>query len=345
MVMQRVKLDEYISWQIPQLQQQLIAADEIVVSSSGSTGLQKQVIIKKTAFDTSTKLANKYLNAKPGQTWSLLLPVTHIAGVNVLLRAGDLGTEVIDNRQRENYIDADFVSVVPTQIYKALTEDKNLLRHLKNAKAVLVGAAAIKIEIFNQAIENGINLIRTYGMSETCGGCVYEGSPLPGVKLEIKSGIIYLNSPTMASGYLNQPKLWDENFKAGWFKTNDLGQIVKNKLEVIGRSDDVVITGGEKVSISEIDSFLIKTFPTITFKTFAIEDAKWGQIIGLAMDKMDKEVQLSQIIEALLNKFPKYYLPKRFFIIAAMPKTELHKISQGVLLELLSKNELTEISQ
>ena len=134
MVMQRVKLDEYISWQIPQLQQQLIAADEIVVSSSGSTGLQKQVIIKKTAFDTSTKLANKYLNAKPGQTWSLLLPVTHIAGVNVLLRAGDLGTEVIDNRQRENYIDADFVSVVPTQIYKALTEDKNLLRHLKTQK-------------------------------------------------------------------------------------------------------------------------------------------------------------------------------------------------------------------
>ena len=345
MVMQRVKLDEYISWQIPQLQQQLIAAEEIVVSSSGSTGLQKQVIIKKTAFDTSTKLANKYLNAKPGQTWSLLLPVTHIAGVNVLLRAGDLGTEVIDNRQRENYIDADFVSVVPTQIYKALTEDKNLLRHLKNAKAVLVGAAAIKIEIFNQAIESGINLIRTYGMSETCGGCVYEGLPLPGVKLEIKSGIIYLNSPTMASGYLNQPKLWDENFKAGWFKTNDLGQMVKNKLEVIGRSDDVVITGGEKVSITEVDSFLTQTFPTITFKTFAIDDAKWGQIIGLAMDKMDKEVQLSQIIQALLNKFPKYYLPKRFFRVAAMPKTELNKISQGVLLELLSKNELTEISQ
>ena len=108
------------------------------------------------------------------------------------------------------------------------------------------------------------------------------------------------------------------------------------------RSDDVVITGGEKVSISEIDSFLTQTFPTITFKTFAIDDAKWGQIIGLVMDK---EVQLSQIIQALLNKFPKYYLPKRFFIIAAMPNTELNKISQGVLLELLSKNELTEISQ
>lgn len=340
MVMQRVKLDECGSWQIPQLQEHLARADEIVVSSSGSGGFIKQVLIEKAAFTSATNLANQFLDAKTGQTWSLLLPTTHIAGANVLLRANALNTTVIDNRNTDKYKDADFVSVVPTQIHQAISNDKNLLQHLKNAKRVLVGAAALSLDLASKAKNQGINLVTTYGMSETCGGIVYDGSPLPNVKIEIRSDIIYLSTPTLASGYINQPELWRSAYIDGWFKTNDLGNLKNNRLTVIGRNDDLIISGGEKISTIEIDNFLAKKYTHCQFKSFGITDSKWGQILCLAMDK---KLPLSDLLDLLSSTFPKYYLPKRFFYISEIPKTALGKFDRNLIENMISKKELLEI--
>ena len=151
-------------WSIPQLQENLAVALEgsgpalsttpmsvsevgeniaLVVSTSGSTGAAKSVLISSAALIASTNACHKYLGAVPGDSWSLLLPTTHIAGLNVLIRATALGTRVIDNRNTNNYVDADFISIVPTQLQKALSGDERLLEHLTAAEAVLVGASAL----------------------------------------------------------------------------------------------------------------------------------------------------------------------------------------------------------
>jgi o-succinylbenzoate---CoA ligase len=134
-------------WSTPQLQENVavalegsgaalstvkLAIDEIdeevalVVNSSGSTGDAKLIAISRSALIASTNACHKFLGAVPGDTWSLLLPTTHIAGLNVVIRATALGTKVIDNRGANNYEDADFISIVPTQLHKALYADPNL---------------------------------------------------------------------------------------------------------------------------------------------------------------------------------------------------------------------------
>ena len=123
----------------------------LVVSTSGSTGAAKSVLISSAALIASTNACHKYLGAVPGDSWSLLLPTTHIAGLNVLIRATALGTRVIDNRNTTNYVDADFISIVPTQLQKALSGDERLLGHLTAAEAVLVGASALSDKLKKEA--------------------------------------------------------------------------------------------------------------------------------------------------------------------------------------------------
>jgi o-succinylbenzoate---CoA ligase len=109
----------------------------IVISTTGSSGVAKSVGISASALLASAKASNKFLGAEFGNVWSLLLPLTHIAGINVLTRALELGTDPIDLRNFEGeYPKVDFTSVVPTQLHRALNGDENLLRHLQGAKAV-----------------------------------------------------------------------------------------------------------------------------------------------------------------------------------------------------------------
>ena len=143
----------------------------VLVSSTGSTGANKEYSLSAGALLTSAQAANKYLAASAGQTWSLLLPLTHIAAVNVLVRSLELGTNPINLIEHEGeYPKVDYTAIVPTQLYNALHGDEPLLKHLKGAKAVLVGGAALNAELATSASAAGINVVTTYGMSETSGG-------------------------------------------------------------------------------------------------------------------------------------------------------------------------------
>ena len=222
----------------------------ILVASSGSTGTPKEIALTASALLASAAASNKYLKAAKGDTWSLLLPLTHIAGINVLMRAKQLGTEPLDLRNHVGeYPHADFTAIVPTQLFNALTENPALLKHLQEAKAVLVGGASLSEELRAQGVAAGINIITTYGMSETCGGCVYDGVALDGVAFEITTdGRIKISGPILA----------DVKKENGWFVTQDLGKIMDGKLQVIGRSDDVIISGGENISLSAIEAAINK---------------------------------------------------------------------------------------
>ena len=292
----------------------------VVIGTSGSSGAAKEVALTATALISSARASNKFINAKPGDTWSLLLPLTHIAAVNVIVRAIELGTLPIDVRNCEgDYPRADYTSIVPTQLFRALNGDQRLLDHLKSAKAVLVGGAALSQSIRNQAELAGITVITTYGMTETCGGCVYDGELLDGVDVEIRGGKIFIRGPILASSI---------SLDAGWYETSDLGELDNEKLKVIGRADDVIITGGENLSLNTVEASLNSAFPAIEFAAFAVEDPQWGQSLQIAVVGSVLDDEIIAHLEKDLGAFAK---PKGIHHLASLPLLGIGKVDRKSL--------------
>ena len=295
----------------------------LVVTTSGSTGTPKEIHLSAAAVTASAKAANTFLKADAGNSWSLLLPLTHIAGINVLVRALLLKSEVLDFRNNSQYTKADFTAIVPTQLNRALTADHQLLKHLQEAKAVLVGGAPLAESDKQRAHANGINVITTYGMSETSGGCIYNGTPLDGVAVKIVENIIYLRGPMLA-----QVPLVD-----GWLKTTDIGRLENGKLAVFGRADDQIISGGEKISLSVIEQALSENFESI-FLAFAKPDQEWGERLCIATT-----LELSQdtISHFLKNRFGGYATPKEIHKVDEIPLIGIGKPDRAKLIERLAK--------
>ena len=327
-------------WSIPQLQENLAVALEgsgaalsttqtqtkqvanevaLVVNTSGSTGDSKSVVLSSAALIASANASHKYLGATPGDSWSLLLPTTHIAGLNVIVRATALGSRVIDNRNTENYLDADFVSIVPTQLYKALTSDSKLLEHLTAAEAVLVGGAPLSDKLKKEAASKHVKIITTYGMTEMSGGCVYNQKPLEGVDVKISdAGLIQLSGPMIASGYLLANGELEKFADSDWFDTTDLGEITNGMLKVLGRVDDVIISGGEKISLSAVEEIIRQILPKMDLITFAMADDLWGEKLCLASTSLIDLDDLRTSLDSILT-------PKEIFLFEEIPTTMLGK--------------------
>ena len=300
----------------------------LLVATSGSTGTPKEIGITSAALLASARASNKFLKATKGQTWSLLLPLTHIAGINVLVRSIELESEPIDLRNHVGtYPDADFTAIVPTQLFNALNGDADLLSHLKGTKAVLVGGAALSEELRSQGIASGINIITTYGMTETCGGCIYNGEALDGVNFELTE-----DQRVKISG----PVLADVENESGWFLTQDIGEILDGKLKVIGRADDVIISGGENISLSAIESELNKKFPQLLVAAFATSDSKWGQVLHVAVQTQDENIK-PQISQALVSAIGNHAKPKSVILLDKLPQIGVGKVDRTSLAKLVSE--------
>lgn len=308
----------------------------VVVSTTGSSGTSKEVGLSASALLSSARASNKALGAEFGNSWSLLLPLTHIAGINVLVRALELGTEPIDLRNHQGeYPRADFTAIVPTQLFKALNGDQQLLAHLVDAKAVLVGGAALTTDLHLQAEKAGINIVVTYGMTETSGGCVYNGLPLEGIEISITpEKRIAIKGPVLAHTYLGAEALWDTQYKDGWFHSTDIGRIENEKLIVEGRSDDVIISGGENISLSAIESSLHAHFPHKNFAAFSVKDSKWGDALHVAIagDGFPSEEEIAQYLGEQFGDFSK---PKGFLHLPELPLIGIGKVDRKKLTELL----------
>jgi O-succinylbenzoic acid--CoA ligase len=310
----------------------------IVVSTSGSTGDAKEVGLSAAALLASAKATNKFFGASKGQTWSLLLPLTHIAGINVLVRALELGTIAIDARGiTGKYPDADYTAIVPTQLFRALNGDSDLLAHLLVAKSVLVGGAALDKKLAEQARAAGINVVESYGMTETCGGCVYDGLPIGDTSVEInKDGLIKISTASLATTYLNDPPGWSSKLENGYFLTSDLGEINNGKLRVTGRADDVIVTGGENISLTKVEEVIRGAFAGIECAAFAVADQQWGQALHLAIAGEVKP-ELSAINQSLSSKISAAAKIKRAIYLDQLPKTALGKVNRQELANLALK--------
>jgi O-succinylbenzoic acid--CoA ligase len=307
----------------------------VVVATTGSSGVSKEVGLPASALIASARAANKALGAEYGNSWSLLLPLTHIAGINVLVRALELGTEPLDLRAHQGeYPRADFTAIVPTQLFKALHGDNELLAHLIQAKAVLVGGAALSTELHLLAEKAGINIVVTYGMTETSGGCVYDGVALEGVEISITpEKRIAIKGPVLAHTYIGAEALWDTQCKDGWFLSSDFGRIENGKLIVEGRADDVIISGGENISLSAIERSLHTHFPHKSFAAFSIKDAKWGDSLHVAIsgDGFPSEEEVSTYLTEQFGEFTK---PKGYLHLPELPLIGIGKVDRKKLTEL-----------
>ena len=289
----------------------------LVIPTSGSSGTPKAVALSAGALLASARSCHDFLGAKPGERWSLLLPVNHIAGINVLVRAMGLGTPVIDLRNTDEYIDVEYTAIVPTQLHRALHGDGALLSHLKNCKAILVGGGATSPLLEQEALAAGLNIVTTYGMSEMSGGCIYNHQAIDGAEVKIREdGRVLLRGTMMASTYLNNQALWDSSLSDGWFIAPDLGEMRDGKLFIIGRSDDQIISGGEKISLSHIENFLHSEFEGIRFIAFGVPDLEWGAKLILASD-LTPNIEL--IREKIRSKFGGHAVPKEFFELNPLP--------------------------
>jgi O-succinylbenzoic acid--CoA ligase len=292
----------------------------VAIGTSGTTGTSKEVLLTSSALISSAKASNKFIGAQSGDTWSLLLPLTHIAAVNVIIRSMELGTTPIDLRDFDGeYPNANYTAIVPTQLFRALNGDQRLLSHLKSTKAVLVGGAALSQTLRNQAELAGIKVITTYGMTETCGGCVYDGVALEDIEIEIRNGKICIKGPVLASSI----PLID-----GWFETSDLGEFNNDQLVVIGRSDDVIISGGENLSLNAVENSLSLAFPDTQFAAFAVEDSQWGQSLQVAVVGTISDDQITAHLEKDLGYFAK---PKGIHRMTSLPLLGIGKIDRKTL--------------
>jgi len=302
------------SWSIPQTLENLATALaqgwDVSISTSGSTGAPKEILIPASAMIFSARNSNLFLGAKPGDRWSLLLSPEHTAGINVLVRSIELGTAPVSETES-----ADFTAIVPTQLFRALNGDRQLLKHLQGCKAVLVGGAHADENLLIQAKNLGINCITTYGMTETSGGCVYNGEPLPGVEIRIGE-TIEIKGPMLAKVPLTD----------GFFATSDLGKVENGKLIILGRADDVINSGGKKVSLSKVEYALGEQFAA-----FGSENSEWGSALNIATTSQtsDEEIQL-----ILSVKFGVKAL--NIFRIKEIPRTALEKIDRQALGKLIS---------
>ena len=305
------------------------ARTALVVTTTGSSGQAKEVGLSASALLTSARASNKFIGAECGNTWSLLLPLNHIAGINVLIRSLELGTTPANLiGYQGKFPKVDFTAIVPTQLYRALNGDANLLEHLRSAKVVLVGGAALTAALRLQAESAGINVIETYGSTETSGGCIYDGTPLEGVEVALGA-----DQRIVIKGKVVAHELVGED---GWYYTSDAGHFNGDKLIVDGRIDDIVISGGENVSLTAIERVVGQTFPDLQVAAFAVADPEWGQAIHLALVGSDysSEARIQNVLAEELGNAAKV---KGFHHLTELPLIGIGKVDRRALAEIINE--------
>jgi O-succinylbenzoic acid--CoA ligase len=265
----------------------------LVIGTSGSTGAPKGALLASDAVKASATATHARLGG-PG-TWLLAMSVRYIGGLQVLIRSLLAGTrpavaDLTDGFRPEEFTKAAFAALeapgrhytalVPTQLTRLMTGDA--LEALRGFDAIVMGGAAMPEALRQRARDEGVNAIPSYGMSETASGCVYDGVPLDGVEIRLTDGRIDIRGPMLADGYRGFDG--ESPFVDGWFHTSDLGRWLEDgRLEVVGRLDDVINTGGVKIAPLLVERALTAVPGVTDACVVGLPDPEWGQIVAAAV--------------------------------------------------------------
>ncbi len=284
----------------------------LLIQTSGSTGRPKRVVLSRDAMRASALATQERLGG-PGR-WVLNLPPTYVAGVQVLYRSVVAGTEpVILGERSLAGVDADYVSLVPTQLIRLLRDGETAV--LKGFRAVLIGGGPLDPRVRCAAEDQGIRIVQTYGMSETCGGCVYDGLPLDGVEIRIEDGQVLLRGPMLFDGYDGEPDRTAAALKDGWFHTDDLGRLGDDgRLHIEGRGDDVIISGGVKVPARAVATALAVAVDAV--EVVGVPDEEWGERVVAIVEA--REVPTLADLRDLVE--PRSWAPRQLVAVSEIPQ-------------------------
>jgi len=293
----------------------------VIVGTSGSTGEPKGVLLSAAALRHSARASLARVGARPGERWLCCLPVTHIAGLQVLVRSLVGGTEPAWAARADAQAIAEsagagvaHVSLVPTQLQRLGVD----LSILNTFKSVLLGGAAANPGLLADARRAGVPVVTTYGMSETCGGCVYDGMPLDGVRIDIRDGRVWIGGAVLFQGYWGGPAAPAD----GWFRTGDLGSVdAAGRLTVLGRADDVINTGGHKVIPAEVTAALASCPGVRDVAVVGQSDPEWGERVVAVIVPADPAdpPTLKMLRMHVKERLPRYAAPSRVVVVDAVP--------------------------
>jgi o-succinylbenzoate---CoA ligase len=340
----------------------------VVVRTSGSTGASKGVELSAAALRHSARASLDRLGARPGGRWLCCLPATHVAGLQVLVRSLLSGTEpVLAERADAETVAGSgcaYVSLVPTQLHRLLLEVGPAMP-LAGYSSVLLGGAPAPASLLDTARAAGVPVVTTYGMTETCGCCGYDGVPLDGTQVALArgddspeppdhggqpsppsplGGRIWISGPVLFSRYRGQ-LAGQAALRDGWFRTGDLGRLDSSgRLVVRGRADDVINTGGHKVVPSEVAAVL-QTCPGVRdVAVVGQPDPEWGErVIAVVVPADPADPPALELLRLhVRERLPRYAAPNRVVMVDAVPMLPSGKPDIVRLRQELLRREQTE---
>ncbi|MEO9326884.1 o-succinylbenzoate--CoA ligase [Gordonia aurantiaca] len=310
-------------------------AISLVISTSGSTGTPKGAQHTPETLSASARATRARLGG-PGN-WLLALAPHHIAGLQVLLRALASGYTPVALDLSEGF-DADafadalerldgprrYTSLVPTQLIKAL-DSPRATAALATCDGLLVGGAATPAPLLRRAVDAGIPIIRTYGMSETAGGCVYDGVPLDGVELHIDQpnpegvGRVVLGGPMVAKGYRNLPD-HPAFAEPGRFRTDDLGRLDDGVLRIVGRADEAISTGGLTVVPQVVEAVVVEDPAVAECVVIGLPDERLGEkVVAVVVPKNGERLDANRIRGLVAERLDRYAAPREVIELDRLP--------------------------
>src|SRR5580700_6635708 len=315
----------------------------VVVATSGSTGVPKGVELSAGALLHSARASLARVGARPGERWLCCLPATYIAGLQVLVRSLVSGTDpVLADRADAQTVagcGCAHVSLVPTQLLRLLDTPEAL----SGFSSVLLGGAAAPAGLLAGARAARVPVVTTYGMTETCGGCVYDGIALDGVRIKIddEDGRIWLAGPVLFSGYRGGPRVPGDQ----WLRTGDLGRMDSaERLVVRGRADDVINTGGALVVPGEVAAAL-QTCPEVRdVAVLGLPDPEWGErVVAVVVPADQADPPTLELLRLhVKERLPRYAAPSRVVMVDAVPMLPSGKHDLARLRRELLPREQTE---
>ena len=315
-----------------------------VVETSGSTGKPKRVMLSREAMKASAAASARRVGA--GGQWLLTLPESYVAGANVIARSLLAGFEPVIAAVHETFAEAAaamndgprFVSMVPTQLHRIVESGGDDLAALARFHTLLLGGGPIDPSLRARAEAAGINLVATYGSAETCGGCVYDAMPLDGVGIAIGTdGRVRISGPTLFDGYQDDPEQTANALVDGWFLTSDAGTLDEDgRLRILGRVDDMVITGGVKVPAALVARRLREHPAVEAAEALGSPDEEWGQrLVAFVVGDIDAADARDWVAAA----HPRSWAPRQLVALDEIPLLGKGKPDRQALLALAATNE------
>jgi O-succinylbenzoic acid--CoA ligase len=322
----------------------------VVVATSGSTGEPKGVLLSAAALSAAGAALDQ-LTSGPGH-WLLAMPAWHVGGLQVLIRSVLAGTSPVAmdlsrTFTAEAFIAATtelrnaaggrptYVSLVPTQLARLLDAGPQATEALASYDAVLVGSSATSPDLAQRAREADVGLLLSYGMSETCGGCCYDGLPLSGVDVRLRDDDrILVGGATVFSGYRLRPDLTAQTLVDGWVVTPDVGRWDPHgRLEVLGRADDVVVSGGEKVSPVAVAAALRTHAAVADAAVVGQPDREWGQSVVAYVVAADpaRPPDPDLLRQHVRLRLGRASAPRRVVVVESLPMLASGKVDRAAL--------------